>query len=130
MIKYIKNVKEWTMFKVYQCEKCGKTLVVNKELKEIVGWKELTACSTDAAKEKHVPVVTQKGNEVQVDVGSVAHPMTNEHLIEWVAVETEQGYQIKYLTADSAPVCNFALAGGDKTVAVYAYCNLHGLWKA
>ncbi len=118
------------MLKVYQCEKCGKTLLSTSELKELQGWKELVACSTDAAKEKHVPIVTQEGNVVKVDVGSVAHPMTAEHLIEWVAVETEQGYQVKYLAANSAPVCTFTLADGDKAVAVYAFCNLHGLWKA
>ena len=65
---------------------------------------------------------------MKVDVGSVAHPMTEEHLIEWVALETEQGYQVKYLAANSAPVATFTLADGDKAVAVYAYCNLHSLW--
>ncbi len=118
------------MLKVYQCEKCGKTLVSTSELKELQGWKELVACSTDAAKEKHVPVVSKKCKTVKVDVGSVTHPMTAEHLIEWVALETEQGYQIKYLSADGAPACTFTVADGDKAVAVYAYCNLHGLWKA
>ncbi len=117
------------MLKVYQCVNCGKTLVSKDEL-NLNGWKELVACSTDAAKEKHVPVVTKKCKTVSVNVGSVAHPMTAEHLIEWVAVETEQGYQIKHLTPDSAPVCTFTLADGDKAVAVYAFCNLHGLWKA
>ena len=56
--------------------------------------------------------------------------MTEAHLIEWVALETEQGYQIKYLSAEAAPVVTFTLADGDKAVGVYAYCNLHGLWKA
>ncbi len=115
--------------RIYQCEKCKKVLVSKEELK-LDGWVELIACSTDAAKEKHVPVVTKKCKQVKVDVGSVAHPMTAEHLIEWILVETEQGYQIKYLTAESAPVSVFSLADGDGLVAVYAYCNLHGLWKA
>lgn len=114
--------------KVYQCEKCKKVILSKEEVK-LDGWVELVACSTDAAVEKHVPVVTKKCKQVKVDVGSVAHPMTAEHLIEWVAIETEQGYQVKYLTAGSAPVCEFSLAGGDALVAVYAYCNLHGLWK-
>ncbi len=118
------------MLKVYQCEKCGKTLVSKTELRELTGWKELVAGSTDAAQEKHVPVVMKKCKTVKVDVGSVMHPMTEEHLIEWVALETEQGYQIKYLSAGAAPVCTFTVADGDKAVAVYAYCNLHGLWKA
>ncbi len=118
------------MLKVYQCEKCGKTLVSKFELKELQGWKELTACSTDGAKEKHLPVVTKRGKQVKVDVGSVTHPMTAEHLIEWVALETENGYQIEYLAADKAPTCAFTVAEGDRAVAVYAFCNLHGLWKA
>ena len=115
--------------KVYQCEKCKKTVISKTELK-LEGWTELVAGSVDAAKEKHVPVVTKKCKQVKVDVGSVTHPMTEEHLIEWVAIETEQGYQVKYLSAETLPVCEFSLAGGDKLVAVYAYCNLHGLWMA
>ena len=116
------------MLKVYVNEN-GKTMVSKEEV-NAQGWNELIAGSTDAAQEKHVPVVTKKCKTVKVDVGSVAHPMTEEHLIEWVALETEQGYQIKYLSANSAPVVAFTLADGDKAVAVYAYCNLHGLWKA
>ena len=115
------------MLKVYHCECCKKTIVSKVELK-LEGWKELVAGSVDAAKEKHVPVVTKKCKSVTVDVGSVAHPMTEEHLIEWVALETEKGYQIQYLKAGEAPVCAFKIADGDKAVAVYAYCNLHGLW--
>ncbi len=115
------------MLRVYQCEKCKKT-VITKDAWTCDGWVELVAGSTDAAQEKHVPVVTKKCKTVKVDVGSVSHPMTAEHLIEWVALETEQGYQVKYLTADSAPTCTFTLADGDKAVKVYAYCNLHGLW--
>ena len=117
------------MLRVYQCEKCKKTIISKDELK-LEGWVELVAGSTDAAVEKHVPVVTKKCKQVKVDVGSVAHPMTEEHLIEWVAVETENGYQVQYLTAGTAPVCEFIIASGDKVVGVYAYCNLHGLWKA
>ena len=117
------------MLKVYQCKECKKTVISKTEL-TLAGFEELVAGSTDAAQEKHVPVVSKKCKSVKVDVGSVAHPMTEEHLIEWVAIETEQGYQVKYLSANSAPVCNFTLADGDALVAVYAYCNLHGLWKA
>lgn len=117
------------MLKFYQCNECKK-VIVSREALKLEGWTELVAGSVDAAKEKHVPVVTKKCKQVKVDVGSVAHPMTAEHLIEWIVIETEQGYQIKYLTAESAPVSAFSLADGDSLVAVYAYCNLHGLWKA
>ena len=91
---------------------------------------ELVPNTIDAAQEKHVPVYNIEGNKVTVTVGSVEHPMTPEHLIEWVAVETDKGYQVQYLSATMAPVCEFALAANEKLVAVYAYCNLHGLWKA
>ena len=91
---------------------------------------ELVANTTDAAQEKHVPVVEVKGNQVIVNVGSVAHPMTEEHLITWVCLETAQGWQRKPLAANGAPKVVFALADGDTAKTVYAYCNLHGLWKA
>ena len=113
--------------KVYINRENGKT-IISKEAVQLQGFEELIASSTDASKEKHVPVVTKKCKQVKVDVGSVAHPMSNEHLIEWVAIETAQGFQVKYLTADSAPVCSFSLADGDSFVKAYAYCNLHGLW--
>ena len=114
--------------KIYECEKCGKVIVTNEEV-QVEGWRELVAGEKDAAKEKHVPVYEVKCGKVCVSVGSVGHPMTAEHLIEWVALETEKGYQVQYLQANEAPVCVFKLSDGDKAVAVYAYCNLHGLWK-
>ena len=117
------------MLKIYQCEKC-KNVIITKDEVKCEGWKELVAGAVDASHEKHVPIVTKKCKQVKVDVGSVAHPMTEEHLIEWVVLETEKGYQIKYLSAGDVPVCNFSLTDGDKAVRVYAYCNLHGLWVA
>ena len=91
---------------------------------------ELVPNTTDAAQEKHVPVVSVSGNTVTVTVGSAAHPMTEEHLISWVYLETKQGGQRKALAAGVDPTVTFALADGDQAVAAYAYCNLHGLWKA
>lgn len=90
---------------------------------------ELVPNTVDAAQEKHVPVITANGNMVNVKVGSVAHPMTEEHLITWIYLETEKGGQRKVLHAGEAPEVNFALVD-DKPIAVYAYCNLHGLWAA
>ncbi|MBQ7369665.1 MAG: desulfoferrodoxin [Clostridia bacterium] len=115
--------------RIYQCEKCKKVIVSKDELK-LDGWVELQAGVTDASKEKHVPVVATKCGKVRVSVGSVGHPMTAEHWIEWVLLVTDQGYQFKELTVDGAPEVSFGLATGEKVVAVYAYCNLHGLWKA
>lgn len=90
---------------------------------------ELKANTVDAAAEKHVPVVKVDGNTIDVCVGSVEHPMSKEHSIEWVCVASEQGCQRKYLCSDEAPKTKFALTDGDKAITVYAYCNLHGLWK-
>ncbi len=83
--------------------------------------------TVDASKEKHMPVVTVKEGIVIVNVGSVDHPMIPEHYIEWVYVQTENGGQRKSLKPGDAPNVSFCL-GDEKAVAVYAYCNLHGLW--
>ena len=90
----------------------------------------LEAGVTDAAVEKHVPEVSVEGNLVKVVVGSVVHPMAEEHHIAWIALETERDAYIHWLKPGEAPEAVFALAEGQKAVAVYEYCNLHGLWKA
>ena len=102
-----------------------------EELKAIVPNTE------DAAQEKHVPVATYDAakNEVHVKVGSVAHPMTEAHLIEWIMLVTKKGVQRADLTAADAPEVTFRLADGDAPVKVIEvrvleYCNLHGLWQA
>lgn len=120
--------------KFYICRHCGNIIGKVKDAGVPVvccGQKmeELIPGSVDAATEKHVPVVNVDGNIVNVRIGSVDHPMTEEHLIEWIYLETEEGGQKKVLKAGDAPALSFALTEGDKAKAVYAYCNLHGLWK-
>ena len=90
---------------------------------------ELKPGTVDASREKHIPVVTVEENTVKVEIGSVAHPMAEEHSILWVYLQTDRGGQRKALEVGSTPAVTFALAE-EKPVAVYAYCNLHGLWKA
>jgi desulfoferrodoxin ferrous iron-binding domain len=90
---------------------------------------EIKANSTEAALEKHVPVITTEGNKVSVQVGSALHPMTEEHYIQWIYLETEHGGQRKALKPGSAPEAVFYLED-DKPLAAFAYCNLHGLWKS
>ena len=85
--------------------------------------------SVDASGEKHVPVVKVNGSVVKINVGSVDHPMVDVHWIEWVELVSDKGIQRKYLNPGEAPNVKFIL-GGEKPLAVYAYCNLHGLWKA
>lgn len=91
---------------------------------------ELTANTTDGALEKHVPVVKKVGNVVDVTVGSVEHPMLDNHYIEWIIVETEKGYQTRFLKPAEVPHATFTIPEDDAFVAAYEYCNLHGLWKA
>ena len=90
---------------------------------------ELTPNTTDGAYEKHVPVIEQQGDHVTVRVGSVAHPMLDEHYSVFIALETEKGVQVKWLNPGEAPAAEFTLVD-DKPLTVYEYCNLHGLWKA
>lgn len=121
--------------KFYICEHCGKMVALVKESGVPVmccGQKmtEIIPGTTDAAVEKHVPVYTVENNIMHVKVGEVEHPMTPEHFIEWVSIQTNQGNQRKALKPGDQPEICFALCDGDEVEAVYAYCNLHGLWKA
>lgn len=121
--------------KFYICEHCGKMVALVKESGVPVmccGQKmtEIIPGTTDAAVEKHVPVYTVENNIVHVKVGEIEHPMTPEHFIEWVSIQTNQGNQRKALKPGDQPEICFALCDGDEVEAVYAYCNLHGLWKA
>ena len=123
------------MMKFYKCSHCGNIIafVDNKDVPVICcgeKMEEIVANTVDAAKEKHVPVIKVDGNLVTVTVGDVAHPMLAEHSILWVALETKQGAQRKELAVGSEPIVQFALVDGDEVKAAYAYCNLHGLWKA
>lgn len=90
---------------------------------------EMVPNTTDAAVEKHVPVVEISGNVVTVTVGAAEHPMLDAHYIMWIALETNQGTCRKELKPGDAPKAVFALAEGEKPAAAYEYCNLHGLWK-
>ena len=119
----------------FKCELCGNIITVLKDGGGPLsccgqGMKELIPGTTDAAQEKHVPVVSVTGDKVTVKVGSVEHPMTDAHLIEWIAIETKKGCQRNVLQPGEKPCTEFFLAEGDSVVGVYAYCNLHGLWKA
>ncbi len=91
---------------------------------------ELIPNTTDAATEKHVPVIEQKGSSVTVKVGSVEHPSTPEHHIAWIYINTTQGGQRKSIEVGKSPVAHFELAEGEELVSAFEYCNLHGLWKA
>ena len=120
--------------KFYKCNHCQNLIemVDDRKVNPVCcGEKmmELVPGKVDASLEKHVPVVEVKDGVVEVMVGSVAHPMTEEHLIEWIVVETDKGVYRKNLKAGDAPMARFMLLDNEKVVNVYAYCNLHGLWQ-
>ncbi|MGI6316875.1 MAG: desulfoferrodoxin family protein [Christensenellales bacterium] len=120
--------------KFYVCEICGNIIAYVEESGVNVvccgeEMKELVPNTTDAATEKHVPVITVDGSTVTVTVSTVDHPMIDAHYIPWVALQTRQGNQRKLLKPGDKPAVSFALCEGDEPVAAYAYCNLHGLWK-
>ncbi len=121
--------------RILKCKESGTIIEVvsGSETEEITccgnPMKELKANSTDASGEKHVPVIKVDGRNVEVTVGSVEHPMLEEHYITFVQIVTKKGMQRQNLTPGSAPKAVFTLAEGDELIAAYEYCNLHGLWK-
>ena len=122
------------MVKFYKCMLCGSIVAKLNEVGcdpsccgEVM--KEIKAGTVEAAVEKHIPVAKQNGNLVHVEVGSVIHPMLDNHYIEWIYLATEKGGSFRFLKPGEEPKADFLIAEGDKAVEVYAYCNLHGLWK-
>ena len=120
---------------IYKCDVCK---TVYEVIDPVDAQREIVCCGkparllkageTDAATEKHVPVVSIEGNKVHVEVGSTIHPMTVEHHIAFIACVTDDVVQVKYLKKTGEPKADFELAEGEKVKAVYEYCNLHGLW--
>ena len=121
------------MKKFYICRHCGNLIemIQDADVPVVCCGQKMEALipnTVEASGEKHIPSVSVSGDVVTVNVGSVDHPMVDEHFIEWVYVKTDKGGQRKHLKPGEAPNVVFHL-GGDKPLAVYAYCNLHGLWK-
>lgn len=121
--------------KFYKCEHCDNIIAMVKDsgIPVMCCGKKMTEIipgTVEASKEKHIPVYDVKDNKVYVTVGSVEHPMQNEHYIEWIALQTKSGCQRKQLQPSDEPKACFAICDGDEVEAVLAYCNLHGLWKA
>lgn len=120
--------------KFYHCKKCGRvveeTVLTKAKLVCCNEEMELLEPNTvDASVEKHLPVVELNGNLVHVKVGSVLHPQTAEHLINFIVLETSNGVKRVDLQVGATPEATFILLPGETVLAVYAYCNLHGLWQ-
>jgi len=120
--------------KFYKCSKCNQIIAKVNDTNKIITccgspMEELVPGTTDASREKHVPVYHVEGNHVIVEVGSTLHPMSKEHLIEWVVLQTNKGTRRKVLTAQDTPVVSFVLDDDEVVEKALAYCNLHGLWE-
>jgi superoxide reductase len=122
------------MMEFFKCPRCGNIIT-------FLHWSGVTpiCCgetmqkisenTVDAAHEKHVPFVTREGNKVHVQIGSVEHPMIDVHYIEWIIVEYQNGYQVKYLHPNEEPKADFTVPENCGELKVYEYCNIHGLWS-
>ena len=122
------------MGKFYVCESCNSVLelVEGKDAKPVCAGqaiKPLEVKSLEEGSEKHLPDIYVQDKVVTVQLGTVPHPMIEEHLIQWIELETDRGVYRRRLRAGDEPVVNFRLED-EKPLAVYAYCNLHGLWRA
>lgn len=121
--------------KMYKCNVCGNMVLKIKDsgvTPHCCGQEmELMYVQTsDGALEKHVPVCSVGEKRVYVEVGNILHPMVQEHYIEWILLETSNGFQIKYLYPEQVPRVKFKLCKSETVLNVYAYCNVHGLYKA
>ena len=117
------------------CEHCRNTIVMINDAGVPVkccgeNMQEIIPGTSEGAQEKHIPVYDVKGEKVKVSVGEIEHPMSTEHYIDWVCLETEDGFQFKKLNQSMSPHIYFNITKGDKIKAVYAFCNQHSLWKS
>lgn len=117
------------------CKRCGNIVEMIHESGVPISccgenMEELIPNTVEAAVEKHIPIYSVNNNIVTVKVAEVEHPMQKEHYIKWIFLKTKQGFQRKELNYTDKPEATFALREKDEVESVYAYCNLHGLWKS
>ena len=121
--------------KFFKCPVCGKIIAMVEERSVPTiccgrPMEELVPNTSDGAHEKHLPVYKVENGICHVVVGEVEHPMLDAHYIQWIAIQTNFGNQRKRLNPGDKPVADFALLPGEKVIAAFEYCNLHGLYKA
>ena len=117
----------------YKCNTCGNIIVYANNAGVPVfccGEKMQPIQESTGASEKHIPMLTYNKNEVVVSVSTISHPMTEEHFIDWIALETNKGVSVKYVRGAEIARARFEIEDGEEVIAAYAYCNLHGLWSS
>ena len=120
--------------KFFICRHCGNIVSMIRDMGVPIfccgeQMEELVPGVTEASGKKHIPLYHVSGNDVIVTVGAVEHPMNDEHYIEWVCMETENGLQYVHLHPGDKPQAKFTLDDGEEVRAVYAFCNQHSLWR-
>ena len=124
------------MMKFLRCKVCGKIVALVNDCSSCPtkccgeAMEEIPVNTQDGAHEKHVPQITIEGNTITVKVGSDEHPSLDAHYIEFILLVTSTGIHTKWLKPGMKPEAEFVLVEGEKAIAAYEYCNLHGLWKA
>ncbi len=121
--------------KLFKCSHCGNiiTYLENNGVPVMCcgeKMQEIIPNTFDAAKEKHVPIIEINDLLVKVSVGSVVHPMQEDHFIKWIILETTEGFKVKNLSFNDVPIAIFSLLDGEEVIAAYEFCNKHGVWKA
>lgn len=119
--------------KIYKCNTCGNIIFMINDSgaipfccgKQMI---QIEANKEDASNEKHVPVITKEGRNVNIQVGETEHPMNQNHHIEWILLETDKGYYTVNLSPDDKPLAQFTICEDESLLAAYAFCNIHGLW--
>ena len=121
--------------KFYKCNLCGNLMAVLEDSGVTPlccgqAMELLKASTFDTLYEKHLPLITESDGITTVHVGSLPHPMTEEHHIDWILLETDKGFSLKYLKAADDPMAEFSLPLKEHRIAAYDYCNIHGLWMS
>lgn len=127
----IDNVEEMYF---YKCEICGNVIIKlhNSGITPQCCSRtmlRLTSSDHDGALEKHLPAYTCDGKKLNITVGSTPHPMEEDHYIEWILVQTNKGFHVKFLSPSDVPEAVFRFCMDERVEYIYSYCNVHGLWK-
>lgn len=118
---------------IFRCRRCGNIIVHLRDTGAPVvccgaNMELLVPSFVDNFAEKHVPVLRREGDRLTVKVGRIVHPMVEDHYIQWILLQQENGFQLRWLNPDDAPSCVFKLNEENSPVHVFAFCNVHGLW--
>lgn len=125
-----KNMKKLVIFR---CQHCGNICIklIDSGVPVFCCGEPMQALipnTNDGAMEKHVPVILENENSVKITVGSNLHPMTDEHYIQFIILQTNLGYYVKHLSPNTEPIVEFCLTQNETPICAYSYCNLHSLW--